>query len=79
MDNLDSDKYKNYLYDLGILINELSLEAKKSAHEKKSDFSIGYLAGFHRVVSIMQQQALAFDIPLEQIALSNIDADIDLV
>jgi len=47
--------------------------------EKDTDFSTGYMAGFHRVVSLMQQQAEAFDIPLEEIGLQEIDADEDLV
>jgi len=77
--NVDTTVYKNYLKDLGILIRELALDAKQQAVEKDTDFSTGYMAGFHRVVSLMQQQAEAFDIPLEEIGLQEIDADEDLV
>jgi len=71
--------YQNYLKDLGVLIKELALEAKREAAEKGNDFSIGYMAGFHRVVSLMQQQAEAFGIPVKEIGLDGIDANDDLV
>lgn len=77
--NADTTVYQNYLKDLGVLIREMALEAKQQVVEKDTDFSIGYMAGFHRVVSLMQQQAEAFDISLEDIGLDGIDADEDLV
>ena len=70
--------YQNYLKDTGGLIKELALDAKKRATTKDTDFSDGYLSGFHRVVSLMQQQAEAFGITLEDIGLEGIDADVDL-
>lgn len=70
--------HKNYLRDLGILIKEMALEAKKASYAGKS-FDTGYLAGFHRVVSLMQQQAEGFGISLEDVGLDGIDADEDLV
>lgn len=77
--NVDTTVYQNYLKDLGVLVKELALEAKQQAADKGTDFSTGYMAGFHRVVSLMQQQAEAFDIPFEEIGLDKIDADEDLV
>jgi hypothetical protein len=77
--NVDTTVYQNYLKDLGALIRDLALEAKQQAVQKDTDFSTGYMAGFHRVVSLMQQQAEAFDISLEEIGLDGIDADEDLV
>ena len=71
--------YENYLRDLGLLIREMALESKQAMDEKKTDFSTGYMAGFHRVVSLMQQQADGFGIPLEKIGLDGIDPDEDLV
>lgn len=72
-------KYRDYLRDLSIEIIEMALEAKKNAISEKSDFRLGYLAGFHRVVSLMQQQAVAFGIQLEDIGLEGIDSDTDLI
>lgn len=77
--NIDMEIYRNYLRDLGVLIKELAIEAKDQALEKKTDFSTGYMAGFHRVVSLMQQQAEAFNIPIEEVGLNGLDADQDLV
>ena len=71
--------HSDYLRDLGVLIKEIAFQAKKTSAESPSDFSSGYLAGFHRVVSLMQQQADAFGIPYEELGLSDIDADADLV
>jgi len=78
-DKSDLTVYQYYLKDLGILIKEMALEAKKEAGDNKTDFSIGYMACYHRIVSLMQQQAEAFGIPFEQIGLDGIDADHDLV
>lgn len=79
MKNVDTTVYQNYLKDLGFLIRELALEAKQQAVKKDTDFSTGYMAGFHRVVSLMQQLAETFDIPFDEIGLEGIDADEDLV
>jgi hypothetical protein len=75
----DMAVYKEYLKDLGILIKEMALEAKSKANDVDTDFSLGYMAGFHRIVSLMQQQAEAFGISFESIGLDGIDADEDLV
>jgi hypothetical protein len=81
MNNIYTDNtvYRKYLKDLGILIKEMALEAKQQKIKKQTDFSIGYMAGFHRIVSLMQQQAEAFNIPIYEIGLSGIDADENLV
>lgn len=71
--------HSDYLCDLGLLIKEMAFEAKEVCKKSPSEFSFGYLAGFHRVVSLMQQQAEAFGISHEELGLSGIDADIDLV
>lgn len=75
----DDSVYRNYLFDLGIVLKEMALEAKQKARSSGADFDVGYMAGFHRVLSLMQQQAEAFAIPLEEISLAGIDPDEDLV
>lgn len=75
----DMTVYQDYLRDLGIIIKEMAFEAKKKANDSGTDFFIGYMAGFHRIVSLMQQQAESFGIPFEHIGLDGIDADEDLV
>ncbi|WP_259779846.1 hypothetical protein [Aestuariispira ectoiniformans] len=77
--NAECNAARDYLKDLGLLIKDLALEAKTQSVEKSTDFSIGYMAGFHRVVSLMQQQAETFGISMEDIGLENIDPDKELV
>jgi len=70
---------ENYLHDLGFLIREMALEAKSKSAISRSDFDFGYLAAFHRVVSLMQQQADAFGLPVEIMRLENLDPDEELI
>ena len=71
--------YEDYLVDLGVLVKEMAIEAKQQAQLERSDFATGYMAGFHRIVSLMQQQAEAFGISLDKIGFEEIDPNIDLV
>ena len=73
------DIYKRFNKDLGLLIKEMAFESRDKAKDTQTDFAIGYMAGFHRIVSLMQQQAEAFGIPVEDIGLDGIDANRDLV
>ncbi len=73
----NSDVYKDYLLDLSFLIKEYAQEAKTK--KEASEFYKGYLSCFHRIISLMQQQANAFDIPLSEINLEDIDPERDLI
>ena len=73
------DVFKYYCHDLGYLIREMALEAKQDHVSNGTDFTAGYMAGFRRVVSLMQQQCVGFGVPLEEIRLDGIDPDQDLV
>jgi hypothetical protein len=77
------ERYKLYLGDLGFLLKEYALEAKveRDQHRGSEDESYytGVLMAFHRIISLMQQQAIAFDIPLEDLRLDDIDPDQTLV
>jgi len=79
----NSSTHKNYLHDLGILIKEEALEAKKKKESSKTmnekQFNTGYMMGFHRVISLMQQQAESFRIDLKDISLNDIDPYEDLL
>jgi hypothetical protein len=72
-----------YLRDLGSIIREKALEAKKTSDATTDDsdrgFSLGRLMAFHEVVSLMQQQAEAFDISLGEIGLADINPEKDLL
>ena len=75
----DEQKYADYLRDLGQILRDYALEAKKAQESEPSPFADGYLSGFNRVVSLMKQQADAFGLPQDVIGLANIDPDADLV
>ena len=72
--------FEDYLRDLGVLLREMAIEAQNKATEGgRTDFDVGYMAAFHRVVSLMQQQAEAFNLPLEALSLEGLDPDEELV
>lgn len=71
--------YQDYIIDLSNLLKEMAIEAKEASDKKKTEFSVGYLSGFHRVISLMQQQAESFGIPLDTLGLDEIDPNLDLV
>ncbi len=73
------DLYAAYLLDLGTLLREYALEAKARQAVKASSHNDGYLAGFHRVLSLMEQQAEAFGIPASALGLADFDPDAELV
>jgi len=79
----DDDTFKNYLFDLGRLVKEYALaavaEREKQSDRAAQEFYDGYVLGFHRVVSLMQQQAQAFDIDLKDLQLEGFEPDRDLV
>ena len=70
---------ENYLHDFGILIQEIIVEAKAERSLKIDDFSKGYRLGIYRIVSLMQEQANAFGISLDQICLADINPAQDLL
>jgi hypothetical protein len=78
-----SDTHANYLLDLGYYIREAAEEAKRQATSAPEgadrEFQQGRRMAYYEVVSLMQQQALGFDLPLTDLSLEGIDADRDLL
>ena len=76
---MSDEKYKNYLTDLGAITKEYAREAIEGYDSAKGsddeNYKTGYMMGFHRFVTLMQQQAESFDISLEEIGLADIDED----
>jgi hypothetical protein len=71
-----------YLRDLGVLIKEMALRAKRNAvsvSDADRSFALGRLMGMHEVISLMQQQADAFGIAVDEIGLDGIVPERDLV
>ena len=74
--------HANYLRDLGYLIREAGEQARKdtvAANESDRPFQQGRLMAYHEVLSLMQQQAEAFQLPLEELALDGLDPERDLI
>lgn len=76
-------KYRYYLYDLGFLLKEDALEAKREREAAKGseayEFHNGRVMAYYEVITLMQQQAEGFDIPLEELRLEDVDPDRDLI
>lgn len=71
-----------YLRDLGVLLKEIALRAKKealTASPGDRGFALGRLMAMHEVISLMQQQASAFGLDVKDIGLDGISPERDLV
>jgi hypothetical protein len=73
---------RRYLLATNELLLEFAREAKRQADRSRGTeagrFDAGYLMGFHRVISLMQQQAPAFSLEVKDVGLEGIDPNRDL-
>jgi hypothetical protein len=81
--SFNNEVYRNYLLDLGTLFKEEALSAKQELDQHRDaadkDYYIGQLIAWHTVISVMQQQASSFNIPLAEIKLDGIEPERDLL
>lgn len=78
----DSDSLRSYIYDLGILLKEKAREAKIEKNNSSLNdlnYQLGYLMAFHDVISLMKQEANAFDLNQDSIGLDDIDPESELL
>lgn len=74
---MSNEKYKNYLSDLVSLTKEYARESiadyivAKGLEEES--YKAAYMLGFHRFITLIQQQANAFDMPLIETGLADIN------
>jgi len=78
-----SRMHEDYLFDLGPLIKERALEARRQRDESpkgsmEREFHSGRVMAFNEVISIMQQQAESLGIPLRDLRLDDVVPDRDL-
>ncbi len=77
------EQLQNYLFDLGGLVKEYARAAVQARQQQQDqatrEFYDGYVLSFHRIISLMQQQAQAFGIDLKDLQLDGIEPDRDLV
>ena len=86
MSSFDAGQSENtcsrYLADLGQLLKKQAMQAREEARvatDADRLFQQGRLLAYHEVVSLMQQQAKVFGIPLRSIGLEGLDAEADLL
>ena len=74
---------ENYLRDLGFLLREQAFLAKERLDLSKGtaseQFESGRNMAYYEMLSLMLSQAKAFQIPISQLALQDIDPDRDLL
>ncbi len=84
---VNDDIYKDYLIDLIDIIKpevQRAMKRYNKLSDKRNDdlenfgYVAGYAHGFSRIVSLMLQQAEAYNIPLSKLSLDDIDPDKDL-
>jgi hypothetical protein len=76
------DVYHNYIRDLGLLIREQALASRNevdTASDDDREFALGQNMSYYSVISLMLQQATAFDLAAEDIGLADIDPERDLL
>ncbi len=84
MSSPSNSKYKNYLFDLGLLLSERALEAKNERDSKQKNsrgylFAAGRLLGYFEVISTMKNQAELFGIEVDEVNLKGINPEKDLL
>ena len=76
-----SDITASLLRDLGLLLREeweASERSLASASPEERQYETGHNRAYRRVLSLLLQQAEAFDLPVSAISLDGIDRDKDL-
>jgi hypothetical protein len=68
----------NFLFDLVSLLREKAVEAKNEANTG-SDYEKGRHFAYYEVLSLIQQQAQAFGIGMENIGMKEFDPDRDVL
>lgn len=77
------ETHRNYLRDLGYLIREAAVDAKRQASATRGSeggaFEVGRLQAYHEVVSLMLSQATSFKLAPEDLSLEDFAPDSDLL
>jgi hypothetical protein len=78
---IDGDSpHAYYLRDLGFLLREYAEKAVRAARRPDAtEFEQGRRMAYYEVVSLMQDQARTFDLPLADLALADLDPDRDIL
>jgi hypothetical protein len=79
--SMSEDTYKNYLRDLVYLLRERGGEALRRSREpgEMAEFEQGRSMAYIEVLSLMQHQADAFQLPRDELLLSGFDPENDAI
>ncbi len=69
-------KQQLFLHDVGSMLREKAIDARNSAAEATGtdrDFENGRVMAYSEVLALLQQQAKAFELPLDSMCLADID------
>ena len=76
--NEEFDKHRAFSVSLCEAVLEMAITAKlkkdASAGCQSEDFDTGYLCGFHRVFTLIEQQAEIFDVEISELGLDKVKA-----
>jgi hypothetical protein len=74
------DVHSNYLADLGALLLELAANARVAANEPDAgDYERGRLFAYYEVISLLLNQARAFQVSAADLGLDGFDAERELL
>ena len=79
---MDEKSSKHYIREISCLLKDYARQAKVDADNPKegdADYNTGYLMAYHEVIATMKNQAPFFDLTQEEINLSDIEPERDLV
>lgn len=68
---MNTDTYKHFIRDLIFLIKEREAELKSK--DSKSEFNAGIECGYFEIISLIENQALAFNLDLITIGFNDYD------
>lgn len=71
--------HQNFLIDLGTLLRERAVAAHDMAKRNPSEFQGGVAHGYYEVLSLIESQAEAFGLPLDDIGLKGFSVDDELL
>lgn len=74
-----SSKHCNYLLDLGSLLRERAIAAREKAAHSSDDFDLGAAHAYYETLSLLENQAIAFGLPAEDVGLKDFDVDRELL
>jgi len=68
-----------YLRDLGTLLKQDALDARKRREAEQTEFESGRVLAYYEVLSTMRGQAVSFELPLDDLQLHDFDPDRELI